>query len=195
MITPSILRKLKGGDRRSIGRSNEVVAEVLASPELFGALFAGLSVGDPVIRARAADAVEKISVIHPEYLRPYRAKLVGEYARCEQKEVRWHVAQMLPRLRWNTREQQQVYDILTVYLRDSSSIVKTFAMQALADLTTQAPKLRPAVLRRLLDFTAHGTPAMRARGRKLIANLLSASTKGKRPFPVSSSVRGRSMGV
>lgn len=176
MTTSSILRKLEGSDRRSIGRSNEVVAEVLASPELFGALFAGLSVNDPVIRARAADAVEKISVIHPEYLRPYRAKLVGEYARCEQKDVRWHVAQMLPRLRWNAREQQQVYDILTDYLRDSSSIVKTFAMQALADLTTQAPKFRPAVLRRLLDFTAHGTPAMRARGRKLLANLLSAST-------------------
>jgi hypothetical protein len=176
MITPSILRKLEGGDRRSTGRSNKIVAEVLASPELFGALFAGLSVDDPVIRARAADAVEKISVIHPEYLRPYRARLVGEYARCEQKEVRWHVAQMLPRLRWNIREQQQVYDILVDYLRDSSSIVKTFAMQALADLTRQAPKLRPAVLRRLLDATAHGTPAMRARGRKLLANLLSAGT-------------------
>ncbi len=30
MTIPSILRKLEGGDRRSIGRSNEVVAEVLA---------------------------------------------------------------------------------------------------------------------------------------------------------------------
>jgi len=194
MSTPSILRRLEGGDRRSIGRSNEVVAEVLASPELFGALFAGLSVDDPVVRARAADAVEKISVIHPEYLRPHRSKLVGDLAHCEQKEVRWHVAQMLPRLRWNIREQNQVYDILADYLRDSSSIVKTFAMQALADLTTQAPKLRPAVLRRISNFTAHGTPAMRARGRKLIANLLSASTKGTRPLPVSSSVRGGSMG-
>ena len=83
---------------------------------------------------------------------------------------------MLPRLRWNTREQQQVYDILSDYLRDSSSLVKTFAMQALADLTRQAPKLRPAVLRRLLDVTAHGTPAMCARGQKLVANLLSAGT-------------------
>jgi len=71
------------------GRSNEVVAEVLARPELFGALFAGLSANDPVVRARAADAVEKISVIRPEYLRPYKAILAGTLARCEQKEVRW----------------------------------------------------------------------------------------------------------
>ena len=148
MTTSSIPRKFEGGDHRSIGWSNEVVVQALASPELFGAVFACLSVNDPLIRARVAGAVEKISVIHPEYLRPYRARLVGEYARCEQKEVRWPVAQMLPRLRWNTREQQQVYDILTDYLRDSSSIVKAFAMQALADLTTQAHKLCPAVLRR-----------------------------------------------
>jgi hypothetical protein len=66
MSTLIILRKLEGGDRRSIGRSSEVVTDVLADPRLFGALFAGLSVDDPVVRARAADAVEKISVIHPE---------------------------------------------------------------------------------------------------------------------------------
>jgi hypothetical protein len=171
MTTPSILRKLEGGDRRSIGRSNEVVAEVLAERKLFSDLFAGLSFDDPVVRARAADAVEKISAIHPEYLRPYRATLVGELARCEQKEVRWHVAQMLPRLRWNVRERQEVCDILTGYLRDSSSIVKTFAMQALADITTQAPELCPVVLRQLQKLTVHGTPAMRARGRKLIEEL------------------------
>lgn len=171
MTTSSILRKLEGGDRRSIGRSNEVVAEVLSCPELFGALFAGLSVDDPVVRARAADALEKISAIHPKYLHPYRAALIGELARCGQKEVRWHVAQMLPRLQWNSGERQVVYRILAGYLRDSSSIVKTFAMQGLADFTTQAPERRHAVLRQLQNLIAHGTPAMRARGRKLLADL------------------------
>jgi hypothetical protein len=55
MVKSSLLRKLEGGDRRSIGRSDEVVAEVLGQPTLFGALFAGLSVENPVVRARAAD--------------------------------------------------------------------------------------------------------------------------------------------
>jgi hypothetical protein len=176
MTTSSILRKLEGGDRRSIGRSNEVVAEVLGNRKLFGALFVGLSVDDPVVRARAADAVEKISTVHPEYLHPYKAQLLGELACCWQKEVRWHVAQILPRLRWNAQERQQVYDTLTGYLCDSSSIVKTFAMQGLADLTTQAPELRPAVLRQLQKLTVSGTPAMRARGRKLLV-VLSGSTR------------------
>ena len=176
MSIVSILRKLEGGDRRSIGRSNEVVAAVLVERKLFGDLFSGLSVDDPVVRARAADAVEKISVTHPEYLRPYRAQLVGELAHCEQKEVRWHVAQILPRLRWNAGERQEVYAILTGYLRDSSSIVKTFAMQGLADLAAQNLEFRPAVLRQLQKLTRSGTPAMRARGRKLLAEF-SGSTR------------------
>ena len=169
MTKPSILRKLEGGDRRSIGRSREVVTEVLANPELFDALFTGLFSDDPVVRARAADAVEKISVIHPEYLRPYKSKLIGQLALGHQKEVRWHIAQMLPRLQWTQREQQQVCEILKSYLHDTSSIVKTFAMQALADLAQQRPALRLAILRQLQDLTASGTPAMRARGRKLLA--------------------------
>lgn len=180
MANPPILRKLEGGDRRSIGRSHEVVADVLADPTLFDELFSGLFVADPVVRARAADAVEKITAIHPEYLHPYKSKLIGPLAACDQKEVCWHVAQILPRLRWNPREQGEVCDILQGYLRDSSSIVKTCAMQALVDLARQAPDRRPALLRQLRKLTVEGTPAMRARGRKLLAEVQESPMRSKR---------------
>jgi hypothetical protein len=166
-----LLRKLEGHDRRSIGRSNEVVAEVIADPALFRALFIGLQSDDPVLRARAADALEKITARHPEYLRPYKSQLIGPLARANQKEVRWHVAQMLPRIRWNPHERQRVLDILMHYMNDESSIVKTFAMQALADLARETPQMIPRVLLRLKALTANGTPAMKARGRKLLARL------------------------
>jgi len=130
-----------------------------------------LSGDDPVVQARAADAVEKITVVHPEYLQPYKSNLIGPLAECDQKEVRWHAAQMLPRLRLNAGEQQRVAHIIQGYLRDSSSIVKTCAMQVLADLTRQVLDVRPALLRQLQQLTVSGTPAMRARGRKLLAEL------------------------
>jgi hypothetical protein len=95
-----ILHKLEGADLRSIGRANEVVAEVIADPKLFAAVFSGLQSDNAVLRARAADAVEKITARHPEYLGPYRKSLIGPLAQCDQKEVRWHLAQMLPRIRW-----------------------------------------------------------------------------------------------
>jgi hypothetical protein len=45
-----ILEMLKGGDRRSIGKSNEVVAMVLKEPELFDTLYSGLFADAPLIR-------------------------------------------------------------------------------------------------------------------------------------------------
>ena len=167
--TDSILRKLEGGDRRSIGRSNEVVADVLADPALLREVFSGLVSEDVVVRIRAADAVEKITAIHPEYLDSVRALLIGPVARLDQKEVRWHAAQMLPRVEWTDAERQQVLEILFEYLNDPSSIVKTFAMQALADLARQTRALRPKVLNHLRELTTIGTSAMKARGRKLLS--------------------------
>jgi len=165
----AILQKLTGGDRRSIGKANEVVAEVLARPALFRKVLSGMLAEDPLVRMRAADAVEKITASHPEYLIPNRKMLIGPVARIDQKEVRWHVAQLLPRVAWNIAERKEVLSLLEDYLQDDSSIVKTFAMQALADLARNSPELRSSVLRRLKQLTAAGTPAMKARGRMLLA--------------------------
>jgi hypothetical protein len=68
--------KLAGPDRRSIGRSNEVVSDVLKNPTLFDEAFNGMLEDDPVIRMRSADAVEKITAKHPEYLRHFKRVLI-----------------------------------------------------------------------------------------------------------------------
>jgi len=72
----AILKRLIGVDRRSIGKSKEVVAEVLANPKLFGIVFEGMLNDDPVLRMRCVGVVEKITVEHPEYLRPFKEKLI-----------------------------------------------------------------------------------------------------------------------
>jgi len=166
-----ILKKLLGGGRGSIGRSNEIVAEVLARPANFRHVFAGLTGDDAVIRMRAADAVEKITAQRPELLKPHKRKLLEIAGGTDQQEVRWHAALMIPRLELNARERLVAVDILFDYLRDRSSIVKTFAMQGLADLAVKDPLLRRKLLPLLEELTEIGTPAMRARGRKLLQHL------------------------
>ena len=52
-----ILKKLDSGDRRFIGRSNEVVSDVLADPGLFDVVFSGLFADSPLIRMHSADAL------------------------------------------------------------------------------------------------------------------------------------------
>ncbi len=175
-----VLRKLEGGDRRSIGRSEEVVSDILKNPALSKDLITGLSATDAIVRMRASDAIEKISLVHPEYLWPYKDFLIQQAAISDQKEVRWHLAQVLPRLNLSQKERQQVVDILLSYFSDSSSIVKTFAMQAFADIARQSPNLRPSILVHLQELTTSGTPAMKARGRKLLAEMEGLTNRSTR---------------
>jgi len=166
-----VLKKLEGGDRRSIGRVSEVVADVLNDPSLFEVIFNAMLSDDPIIRMRSADAVEKITAKHPEHLQPYKKKLIQQVAKINQQEVRWHVAQMFPRLELSKEEQAVIVEILLDYLDDKSKIVKTSSMQALADFAERDASLRSRIIQLLEELTQTGSPAMRSRGRKLLEKL------------------------
>jgi hypothetical protein len=166
-----VLKKLESGDRRSIGRVSEVVEEVLNDPSLFEVVFNAMLSDDPIIRMRSADAVEKITAKYPEYLQPYKEKLIQQVAKIDQQEVRWHVAQMFPRLELSEEERAVIVEILLGYLNDKSKIVKTFSMQALADFAERDASLRFKVIQLLEELTRTGSPAMRSRGRKLLEEL------------------------
>ena len=167
--TSDVLAMLSGGDRRSVGRACSVAAIVLHRPALFRQLIKGMWHEDPLIRMRAADAAEKISLKKPELLEPFKHELLGLLAEAEQQELRWHLAQMVPRLDLSSNERALASHTLRTYLDDRSSIVKTFAMQALADLAAPDKRLLPETMELLSNLTRTGTPAMRARGRKLLA--------------------------
>jgi hypothetical protein len=173
----TILTKLSGGDRRSIGRSNEIVEEILKRPSLFRYLFEGMASDDAIVRMRAADVAEKVTARQPDLLQPHKKKLFTIAGSSDQQEVQWHAAIMIPRLRLTAKERAVAVDILFDYLRDHSSIVKTFAMQGLATLASADPRLREKILRLVRELTEVGTPAMRARGRKLLQDLNRRGTK------------------
>ncbi len=166
-----ILQKLKGGDRRSIGRADEVVEAVRKDPSLFKNLFYGMLDEDPIVRMRSADAVEKITIEHPEYLIPFKTVLLEIAAKSEQQEVRWHMAQVFPRIEWKAGERKKIIRTLMVYLEDKSKIVKTFSMQALTEFALSDPKLRIRVVHILENLVETGSPAMKSRGEKLLVRL------------------------
>ena len=169
--TTGIFAKLKGGDRRSIGKADQVARAVAKNPKLFPELISGLLDADQLIRMRAADAVEKITRDQPKLLQPWKRLILDSASTIQDKEFRWHAAQLLPRLALTPAEQTEALDILHHYLTDKSSIVKTFAMQALVDIAIQTPdnaELRAQITPLIERLTRTGTPAMKARGRKLL---------------------------
>jgi len=169
-----LIGRLKGGDRRSIRGVPEVVDQVLADPMLFPIVVDGMTDANPLVRMRCADAVEKITAVRPEHLAPYKKRILQLAAMAEQQEVRWHLAQLFSRFQLSARERRRAVEILTEYLTDRSSIVKSFAMQGLADIAAQDSELRAPLIKRLKGLTRSGTPAMKSRGRKLLARLTKA---------------------
>ena len=168
-----VLSKLRGGDRRSIGKVDEVVSAVRKKPDLFKHLASGLFEEDPVVRMRAADAMEKISLDNPEFLQPFKRKLIRLAAESQQQELRWHLAQMIPRLKLTPKETATLTEILFDYLNDKSKIVVTFAMQALADLALKKAITSTGVIRAIETLTQTGSPAIQSRGKKLLTQLKS----------------------
>jgi hypothetical protein len=169
-----ILSKLKGGDLRSKGKSEEVVAIILKQPSLFGEVFEGMLNDDPVVRMRAADAIEKVSKLHPEYLKDYKKRLIQEVYKIDQQEVRWHVAQMFSRLELNENEKELIVNLLFSWLEESSSnIVRVNSMQTLSDLAGENRELRSLVLEKLQEIIQIGSPSTVSRGKKLIKKLKS----------------------
>jgi hypothetical protein len=171
-----LLLELSKGDRRSIGASNRAASIVLQKPRLIAVLFRGLESEDPLLRMRCADAIEKATATAPKYLQPYKRRILKYFSEIEQKEVRWHVAPMLARLSLSPLEESSAVAVLLRYTSDRSSIVKTMAMQALADIALRCPSRLAEVTRHIQELSIIGTPAMKARGRKLLKLLQSPQT-------------------
>jgi hypothetical protein len=162
---------LQGGDRRSLGQANYVAGLILGQPTRFLELLECLWCDDPVVRMRAADVAEKISTQSAGLLHPFKAELLGLAQETGQQELRWHLALMIPRLPLTPAERKWTVALLKEFLNDRSSIVKTCALQGLADLAQDNPELRPEAIGVMEQASRTGTPAMKARARKLLPQL------------------------
>lgn len=171
-----ILKLLSGGDRRSIGQANRVAALASKDTTVFRELVEGLTHEDPLVRMRSADALEKASPQRQRELQKFKRKLLDIIGHATDQEVRWHLCQIVPRLQLSARERDVAVEGLRRYLDDRSSIVKTFALQAIVELSQQDPALKAESMVLIRESCENGTPAMRARGRKLLATLESPSS-------------------
>ena len=159
---------LAPGDLRMKGNSEKVVARILANNKELDLLITCLDEEGDALRMRCCDAMEKLSRVHPQWFTRYKARLLKAATMSRQKEVRWHLAQIIPRLSLTPSQQRQAYTIFQTYLSDTSSIVKAFAMQALVDLAQLDSSLMNETRKTIQSLTKTGTPAMQSRGRQLL---------------------------
>jgi hypothetical protein len=160
----------------SLGRVEEVISIIRTNSRRIAQLIECLYADDPGTANRAADAVEKLtrvdSPLDVRILEKWKAELIELMAEARFNKLKWNLALILPRIKLSRAECRTITQILeTQYLEDASSIVKTFALHSLADLTWQNPEMRDEVVEILRIHGRSGTAAMRARSRILLKEL------------------------
>ena len=86
--------------------------------------------------------------------------------------------EMIPRLEYTPEEEEVVIDALNDYLSHKSKIVRASALEALTDLALRNKSILKTVIKTIRFHAKTDSPAVQARGRKLLKRLKSRSTKG-----------------
>jgi hypothetical protein len=159
---------LMGKDLRRIKKANDVV-QLVQDQASFDALFALLFHQERTLVMRAADAVEKITIRNKQFLAPHKDQLLSLLFSAINKELKWHVAQLVPRLPLQPHELKQAWSILTYWAQNpnESKIVRVNALQTLFDLALQTPAFMNDFVAVLDKVELEPIPSLRARIKKI----------------------------
>jgi hypothetical protein len=146
-----------------------VVVKVAEEPWLVSDLVEMLQHPEIVVRIRAADALEKLQHLIPDQIAPFQTELLTIAQQVKESEIRGHMAQMLPKIPTSYMRRTKIAALLKGYCSDPSIIVRVSAMQGLADLAKADNTFRLVALRQVDTALEFGTPAEKARARKLLS--------------------------
>ena len=168
MDASDFARLLLGNDLRTI-KQNNVVIQSVKEQRSFDELFTLIFHHERTLVMRAADAVEKLTVKHPEYLKTHKSELLRALRSADHKELKWHIAQLIPRLALDRRELEDVWHILTYWTHDKneSKIVRVNSLQGLFDLSKRYTEFKNDFDKTLASMEHQKIPSIQARIRRI----------------------------
>ncbi len=164
---PSPRALLSGGDRRSIARSEELLALVLEDRHLVREVARLVRDDNPLVAMRAFDLMEKLAHERPAWIQRYRGLFAGPAAENGSWEIRLQIARALPLLHWTPRERPRVLAILRRYANDPQKFVRAWALDGLARFAEGDASLMPAVESVLEEFERSESAALRSRAKAI----------------------------
>lgn len=172
MTKQSFSNLLLGNDLRTV-RQNATVVRTVKDQDSFDDLFVLVFHHQRPVVIRAVDAVEKVTIDHPEYLQPHKAQLMSVLKSADHKELKWHIAQLMPRLRLSEDELREVRNIFAYWALNKyeSKIVRVNALQGLFDLSLKHPDVKNDVLMAISAMEHDRIPSIQARIRRLRKSL------------------------
>jgi hypothetical protein len=178
-VMMSILEWLSGGDLRSDGMADEVAEVVLMNPPMFDEIFLGLQEANDVIRARTADALEKISRKEPGYIKEHMPLLMQLAKQDPVAMVRMHLAMIFGHLAIYDELVDDLISVLLYMLEDKSVFAKSWAIVSLCIIARKYPENSEEILGQIVSCQNSSSIAIRTKVRYAIGIL----TDEQRPFP------------
>lgn len=159
---------LSGGDLRSIGKSNSVILKIQTQKD-FDELFQCLFHEDRLVIMRAADTIEKITINNTQYLEKHKDAIIKLCSTVIDKELKWHLALLIPRLQLDDFEFANAWNTLTNWAKDknNSRIVRVNSIQGLSEMKLQKKSLEKDFKFTLYEIEKENIPSINARIRRL----------------------------
>lgn len=159
---------LGGGDYRSLGNTNAVVSKIRDQDD-FDELFGYLFHKDKLVAMRCSDAIEKITVNNPHFLIKHKKALLDLSDRPLTKELKWHLALLIPRLPLNPEEFGKCWEKLIHWAKDktNSRIARVHSIQGLFEMLRTEPELIMDFNFTLTELEKEEIPSINARIRNL----------------------------
>jgi hypothetical protein len=159
---------LLGGDLRKL-RQSSIVVRAVTEQESFDELFGLVFHHERSLVMRAVDAVEKVTIKHPEFLKPHKVQLMSVLKSADHKELKWHVAQLIPRIELTESELTDVRHILNYWAlnKNESKIVRVNALQGLFDLSQKHLEVKSDLAVAISSMEHEMIPSIQARVKKL----------------------------
>lgn len=173
-MSESFAEKLAiGGKTNSLGLAEEVVQEVLNDKTRLEELYNCLFESDAWLRMRAADSLEKVCRVHPEWFESYVDRILQEMGNSTQPSLQWHVAQMLVEVTLTHAQHQEAVDWLKARLEDKDVdwIVAANAMNSLVQFTKEGLIPKTETIALIEGQQSHHSQSVRKRAAKLLAEL------------------------
>jgi len=166
-MTADFKQMLSGGDLRSIGQSN-AVSVIVAGQGDFDAVFKLLFDPDRIVVMRSADAIEKITQRHPEYLSKHIREILEISERATNKELVWHLAQLISRLHMEPKEFTRGVILLKSWLinKNNSRIVRANAIESLYKMARGDNELKKGLEKLIARVRLENIPSLNARIKK-----------------------------
>jgi TPR repeat protein len=159
---------IEGGKTNSLGRADEVIKTVLADKTRLDELYGCLFEQDAWVRMRAADALEKICRVHPEWISPYVDRLQKDFSGDAQPSIQWHIAQIYAQVALTDPQKAAAIVWLQRLLatKDIDWIVSANAMETLAQFVEDGAVARTDFVKLVQVQQYHKSPSVVKRAKK-----------------------------